>query len=491
VAVRPYSAPTRDPHPTPPFATLGLAQGRLWLRLKYGSARDDAADVSSNPPSRNISYLRARYAKTPSAPALGEYAPLSRYNPLLDRSCCDKRNQSSVLRFVTPSSDTTKTTARRLTAAANASFVPIGIATVILSPLLPTLSARWSLNYSQAGALFTAQFLASTIAVSLSGILSARWGFRFAINTGLFVIAASIALLLTGSRVLGIACIAGYGAGSGIAVPAGNLMVAEVNPTRRSSALNVLNFCWSAGAVACPFLVAAADKVHRVPLLLACIAGFSVLVVIWIASLPFPFANAAATEIPEHKAIDWNHRALPALVALFFLYIGTENAFGGWVAAYATSLHNMALAVAVITPSFFYAALTFGRWLAPLFLRKVDQVHFARTGLLLACAGIAGMTRSHALMGVSLSAIAAGLGLSGVYPITISLLSREFGAAASRVGSLAFTMSNLGGACLPWLVGRTSSQFGTLRVGLIIPLFGSALMFALYLRDWRPIAAES
>jgi hypothetical protein len=75
-----------------PLAALGLAQGRLWLRLKYGSARDDAADVSSNPPSRNISYLRARYAKTPSAPALGEYAPLSRYNPLLDRSCCDKRN---------------------------------------------------------------------------------------------------------------------------------------------------------------------------------------------------------------------------------------------------------------------------------------------------------------------------------------------------------------------------------------------------------------
>ena len=52
--------------------------------------------------------------------------------------------------------------ARALTFAAYACFVPIGIANVLLGPLLPTLSARWSLNYSQAGALFTVQYLAST-----------------------------------------------------------------------------------------------------------------------------------------------------------------------------------------------------------------------------------------------------------------------------------------------------------------------------------------
>src|SRR5271163_4989739 len=129
------------------------------------------------------------------------------------------------------SSDTARpfTSAKALTIAAHASFVPIGIVTVLLSPLLPTLSARWSLNYSQAGALFTAQYLASTLAVALSGALVARWGFRFAMKAGLLVIAVSVALLLTGSRVLGMICIAGYGAGLGLAVPAANLVVAEVN----------------------------------------------------------------------------------------------------------------------------------------------------------------------------------------------------------------------------------------------------------------------
>ena len=99
------------------------------------------------------------------------------------------------------------TSAKALTYAAYASFVPIGIATVLLGPMLPTLSARWDLNYSQAGALFTAQYMVSTVAVALSGVLVSRWGFRFAIKTGLLLMSAGVGLLLAGPKVLGIICI--------------------------------------------------------------------------------------------------------------------------------------------------------------------------------------------------------------------------------------------------------------------------------------------
>src|SRR5947209_10532467 len=82
---------------------------------------------------------------------------------------------------------------RALTLAAYVSFLPIGIATVLLGPMLPTLSARWSLNYSQAGALFNAQYLASTVAVLLSGVLVSKWGFRFAMKAGLLLATAGLA----------------------------------------------------------------------------------------------------------------------------------------------------------------------------------------------------------------------------------------------------------------------------------------------------------
>jgi len=286
-------------------------------------------------------------------------------------------------------------------------------------------------------------------------------------------------------------CIAAYGAGLGLAVPAANLLVAEVNPGRRSAALNLLNFSWSVGAVACPFLVAGAARSNRVATLTILVAAVLLLVMLGILSTYSRVAEPVLSGGDRRPArINWGSRSLLVLAALFFLYVGTENSFGGWIASYAKSLGTIPLARSVMAPSFFYSALLVGRWLAPLILRRMDEVKLARSGILVACAGMAGLILSRAMPGVIGSAMVAGIGLSAVYPITIALLSREFGAAASRVGSVMFTMANLGGAFLPWLVGYASNQFGSLKMGLTAPLIAGAGMFILYLSKWKSVDAE-
>ena len=378
---------------------------------------------------------------------------------------------------------------RPLTVAAHAAFVPVGIVTVLLGPLLPTLSARWSLNYAQAGSLFTVQFLASTVGVALSGLCISRWGFRSAIKAGLVAMAVGVAALPYGSRILGIVCIAVYGTGLGLAIPAANLLVAEVNPLRRSAALNLLNFSWSVGAVACPFLVAAAARGRQLPLLLATFAGLLFLVALGIAAMPPQIVEPQATRADGAKSveqIDWRSSPVLLLAALFFLYVGVENSVGGWIASYAKTLGNWPLDRSLMSPSFFYSALMAGRWLASRLLGRVEDVTLARAGLLTACAGMAWLLLSHSLPSLLAGAIVAGLGLAAVYPITISLLSREFGEAASRVGSVMFTMANFGGALLPWLLGYSSNRFGSVRAGMVVPLIAGASMCVLYLANWSP-----
>jgi len=385
------------------------------------------------------------------------------------------------------------TSAKALTFAAYASFVPIGIATVLLGPMLPaTLSTRWSLNYSQQGALINVQYVAATLAVALSGVLVSRWGFRFAIKTGLLLMSTGVGLLMAGPKVMGIVCIAVYGGGLGLAVPAANLLVAAVNPGRRSATLNLLNFCWSAGAVSCPFLVAAAAKRHQVPVFLAAVTGFALLMAIGIAAMPSSVVEPSTKDAGRKTvlAIPWRHGALPILAALFFLYVGAENGFGLWVASYSKSLGSLTPTMALATPSFFYIALMLGRWLAPLMLRVIDEVRLVRAGLLIACAGMAGLVLSHELFGVVASACLAGLGLACVYPITIALLSREFGSASSRIGSLMFFLSNIGGGLLPWIVGVSSNHFSSLKAGLAVPLIACAAMYGLYLREWKAATVE-
>lgn len=377
-----------------------------------------------------------------------------------------------------------------LTLASCISFVPIGIATVLLGPMLPTLSARWSLNYSQAGALFTAQYVASTCAVAVSGVVVAFRGYRFAIQAGLLLMAAGLAFLLQGSALFGIICIGIYGAGLGIAVPAANLLVAVVNPERRSASLNWLNFCWSAGAVSCPFLIALASRTQHLPLMLRSVAVFSVCVALGIGFMAGDTAEPHRQSEAQPKIVSLVRGRLPiflVLAAVFFLYVGTENAFGGWVASYAKSLGQTQLSMSLMTPSFFYAALMIGRLVAPFLLKRINDIRLAEFGVLFACTGAAGLVLSHGLTGVLVSASVTGLGLSSVYPITISLLSREFGASSSHLGSFMFVLSNIGGGLLPWIVGVSATEFGTLNAGLFVPLIGCAAMFSLFLVGWsRP-----
>ncbi len=405
-----------------------------------------------------------------------------------------------------PASETAQpiSSPRILTATAHASFVPIGIVTVLLGPMLPWLAARWSLDYVQAGSLFTAQFAASTLGTALSGILVSHRGFRFAINAGLLTMAVGVAGLPHGSSLSGWICVATYGFGLGVSIPAANLLVAEVNPGRRSAALNLLNFSWSAGAVACPFLVAAAVRMHIISLFLDAVAASMLAVMAGIATTSSRVSEPATGGTPARTTHASERTGSPSqmlgsllhlyrsshsfqvLCALFFLYVGTENAVGGWVASYARSLKNAPVALAVMTPSFFYAALMIGRWIAPLLLHTIEDIKIARAGILLACLGIGGLVSSSTLLGIMVSASIAGLGLSAVYPITISLLARQFGATASRVGSIMFVMANLGGACLPWVVGYSSTRFGAIKTGLVVPLAAGVVMLALYFVKWTP-----
>lgn len=389
--------------------------------------------------------------------------------------------------FIMPRAElqTAPISARALTYAAYISFIPIGIATVLLGPMLPILSARWLMNDAQAGGLFNAQYLASTCAVALSGMLVARWGYRLAITLGLILMALGVGFLLSGTKILGILCIGAYGAGLGLAVPAANLLVASANPDRRSATLNVLNFFWSTGAVACPSLVGAAQKTQHISFLLRAVAVFAVVIAIGIGLMRSGLAEPTSSRerIPVVRTIRARTRPFLILAVLFLLYVGVENSFGQWMASYVKSLGTLTLAVALATPSIFYSSLMIGRWLAPALLRVIDDVKLAQSGLLLACVGMAGLMFSRGLPSIAASAIAAGFGLSSVYPIAISLLSREFSSA--KIGSVMFVLSNIGGGLLPWTVGVSSTRFGSLKVGLYVPLVGCLMMYFFYVVSSR------
>src|SRR5207245_4565449 len=132
--------------------------------------------------------------------------------------------------------------------------------TVMLGPLLPLLAARWSLNDTQAGYLITAQFIGALLGTVSTSLLLPGLGFRWSIAAGQLLMGLGVATVISSSFAWGATAVFCYGMGIGLTIPAGNLMVAEASRERRASTLNLLNFSWSAGAVSCPFLLAALQR---------------------------------------------------------------------------------------------------------------------------------------------------------------------------------------------------------------------------------------
>src|SRR5260370_17121370 len=101
-----------------------------------------------------------------------------------------------------------------------------------------------------------------------SGALVQRIGYRLTLIIGLVLMAAGMALLVSGPWLLGMIAVCVLGVGHGITTPAGNLRTAEVNPHGSASALNLINAVWGIGAVTSPFLVPIPHRPHQPPLFL-------------------------------------------------------------------------------------------------------------------------------------------------------------------------------------------------------------------------------
>jgi fucose permease len=366
-------------------------------------------------------------------------------------------------------------------------FLVTGIVMTFLGPMLPALSPRWSLTDEQAGYLLFAQFFSSMFGMLASASLVQRVGYRLTFIIGLLLMALGMSLLVSGPWLLGMIAVCILGFGHGVTTPAGNLRTAEVNPERRASALSVINAVWGIGAVSSPFLAAIAQRAHRTPLFLYGTSAALLALLLAFAFARFePDTGARTTTSSSPVESILNRRMLLVICALFFVYVGTEVSFGGWLASYAHRMRTSQHSYWAPTTSFFWGALLVGRILAPAALKFHKETAVARIGLVLAFAGGLTIVAAHDMALLIPGAILAGLGMASIFPISVSLLPRWFEESAASSSSFVFASGNTGGAVLPWLVGVISTRTGSLRSGFIVPLLGVAAMLGFYVVAGSP-----
>lgn len=355
-------------------------------------------------------------------------------------------------------------------------FVISGIVTVLPGPLLPLLAGRWHLPDVQSGAFFTAEFAASTVGAILSGYRT-----RLTLPTGYGLMAMGVLLLHAASAMGREWALAGFaliGLGTGFSVTATNLRVGTTG-NERARRLSIVNLWWGVGAVGCPWLVSAAERAAHLPVLLVllallCAATFAGLV-------PMLRSREIAPPPRRDKGRAQAGGTLAFFAALLFLYVGVENAVGGWIATYAHRFNGLTLAAASLTVSVYWLALLAGRWAGSLALRRMPDRTVLLASMLLALAALAALMAPESPVTMLVAVGAAGVGFGPVFPVAVARMLERL--TDHRNTGWAFAMSAGGGAVLPWLTGLVSTRAGSLREGFGVQVVATAAILVLALAE--------
>lgn len=350
-------------------------------------------------------------------------------------------------------------------------FALTGVGTTLLGCVLPALSTSWHMNDSRSGVLFAAQFSGS----ALGALFVGKDFFASALRGYILLIASAVSIAFF-AEFLQVLRFFSFGLGLGLTMTATSMLIGSAYIDKRGTALSLLNGYWAVGAAICPAI--ASLWIRRWPPTYLFLSLGIVLAIILVV-----IARHRTTLLPTHEAasgMKTMERHLPYLVifaVLASLYVGVEVSIGGWMMTYVHRMPITSKSWAPIATSFFWIALLSGRMLAPAVLRRVSESKLLNSCIAIGFASSVLLLLSHSPAAILFTALAVGLTLGPIFPLCIAK-SLALMHDSPKIKWI-FSFSGSGGAVLPWITGKLSAHAGSLRVGLMVPVFALGAMIIL------------
>ncbi len=348
-------------------------------------------------------------------------------------------------------------------------FLLAGLGTVMLGPLMPTLLRAWQLTDQQGGLMLAAKFVGSFL-----GGVSVPRRLKLGVLGGMaFAFAGFGAFALSGGLTSGAACLFVGGFGLGQIIASTNIVIGRRYREHTGSALASVNFFWSLGAVICGVIAAAVlPRFHlRGPML-----TFAGLFLVTGVGGYFCPSQKTANLPSEGDSPRLAMNLVVRFALLLFLYGGLETCMTGWLATYTLRFSDVRLLGGQSAIVLLWSALTAGRALSSVALRAISEATLQRIGLGLSALLIAALVTTRHGPLLSLYCLLLGLSLAPFFPTTFALIMKQ--RPTSREAGFILAVSGLGAAVFPWLMGLVSTQSGSLRIAMAVPM---ALALALLL----------
>jgi MFS transporter, FHS family, glucose/mannose:H+ symporter len=356
--------------------------------------------------------------------------------------------------------------------AANACMFVFGAILLLMGSLLPSLQV----NYQQAGSLGSLPVAGVWVATVLVGPFLDLRGAKPALLLALALTAAPLAAMSFVHSYGALAAAAfAYGLGGGLLNTTTNALVSQLHDSGRASALNLLGFSFSLGALVAPLLMSAAGGLAPA-VVVRILAAVAALIFIPVMLLRFPPPSRAGA--PTRVLLGALKRPLVWALGLLLLFeSGSENCMFVWsgkILAESLQLTPQRANLALVGLA---SALGAGRLWAVFLAKHLGSRTMLLASAAVAAAGTATVAFAPGFAGMVVGTIVMGLGMSAIFPTALAVTGDNFPRETGTVFGAVTAVALLGGAAGPKL-GGVLAAYDPLQV-LWIPLVAAAVIFAL------------
>lgn len=368
--------------------------------------------------------------------------------------------------------------------------IGINLLPVFLTTISRTYGGAGGLTQEQLGRLGALAFAGLVVGILITGPLADRWGAKpFALLGNLFIALSLVAAALAPSyAVLGVTIFV-LGLGAGCLDMVLSPVVAALNPTRRSAAMNWLHSFYCVGAAV---TILAGTLALRAGLgwRAACFILLPLPAVLLAAFSPLKFPPLSVEDGRLQLRTLVRRGWFLAALAAIFLGGATEAGMAQWLPAYAETSLGFPAWVGGTALLLFSVAMAVSRMAVGAAGARLEpfRVMAWSCGLsvFLFLAGAFLPVPQLALV----ACIAVGFTGSCLWPTMLAVTADRYPeGGASMYGGLA-ALGNAGGICMPWIVGWVA-DWRDLHWGLAVSTLAPGLMLpvVLWLRTHRATPA--
>ncbi len=359
-----------------------------------------------------------------------------------------------------PSLISTSQTRLLVTVGYCAAFVALGLTTASLGPTLTDLAKNTNTMLSQISFVFTTRALGYLIGSFLGGRVYDRRPGNPVMGTVLLLMALCMTLVpLIPSLWILTAVLLLLGMFEGTVDVGGNTLLVWLHGEKVGPYMNALHFFFGVGAFLSPVIIAQAFGVSGgVTWAYWILALLMLPIAVGVLRLPSPPSPTEMRSTAERTATAPSQGSKAWLVVwiaiFFFLYVGSEGSFGGWIATYAKATGLGDATSAAYLTSVFWGALTLGRLFSiPLAARLRPRVLLF--GDLIGCllSVLVVIAWPGAPLALWLGTFGAGFSMASLFPTMISFAGRHM-TTTGKTTAWFFVGASSGGMFIPWLIGQ-------------------------------------